>query len=290
MNKHIKQKKIHLILWVTLCCNLVVSTVKIGVGYITAINSILADGFHSLADSFSNIIGLISIQFAYKPIDDDHPYGHQRYETLATLFIVALLVYLGIEIFVKSIETFLNPQPLVFSQLTLILMILALIINIFVATFERHYGKKYQSAILIADAKHTASDIYISIGVLLNLVIMTYFNGPIWLDGLTSLIISLIIFKTAYSIFKESSFELTDAIAIDPKEIETIVLAHPQVNSIHKIRSRKSGNHIYIDFHVQCNPTLSLVSVHDISHELQSSLKNTLGPDISVIVHVEPDI
>lgn len=289
MTTHNKQRKVQLVLWITLLCNLFVSTIKISVGYITQINSILADGFHSLADSSSNIIGLISLKFATKPIDEDHPYGHQRYETLATLIIVALLVFLGMDIFTKSIEIFLNPKINIPSTTTLVLMMITLIINILVATLENHFGRQWKSLILVADAKHTTTDIVISVGVLINLILIMFFNAPLWLDGATSLLVSIIIFKTAYSIFKESAFELTDAIAIDPLAIEAVVLKHPLVNSVHKIRSRKSGSHIYIDFHVQCKPSLSLVEVHDISHDLQTLLQNEFGSELGVIVHVEPD-
>jgi len=105
-----KNKQVLFVLWLTLFLNILVSSIKIIVGLLTGIGSILADGYHSLADASSNIIGLFTMKIAQKPIDEDHAYGHQRYETLATLFIVALLSYLGIEVFFKSIESFQNPS------------------------------------------------------------------------------------------------------------------------------------------------------------------------------------
>jgi cation diffusion facilitator family transporter len=284
-----RNKKVTFVLWLTLFFNLLVSAIKISIGLITQIGSILADGYHSLADGSSNIIGLISMRIAQKPVDSDHAYGHQRYETLATLFIVALLVFLGIEVFIKSILTFMNPTFSDLSHLTIALIVFALIINIVVATYQRIVGHQLNSTILIADSKHTASDIYISVGVLINLILIKYFNAPLWLDALTSLFVSIIIFKTAYSILRESAHELTDAIALDPKEIENIVLSNPLVISIHKIRSRKSGTHIFIDFHVQCDPNMSLIAVHNLSHELEELLKAHYGNDLGVIVHVEPE-
>lgn len=283
-----RNKEVIRVLWLTLFLNLLVSIIKISVGLFTRIGSILADGYHSLADGSSNIVGLISMHVAKKPVDEDHAYGHQRYETLATLFIVALLTFLGIEVFFKSIRSFMDPSFETPGTITIWLIVFALAVNIFVAAYQRWIGNKLGSTILVADAKHTASDIFISVGVLFNLILIKYFSAPIWLDGVTSLIISLIIFHTAFGIFKESSLELTDAIAIDPSKIEEIVLSHDQVLSAHKIRSRKSGNHIFIDFHVQCEPTMSLIEVHDLSHELEDLLKQTFGEDIGVIVHVEP--
>ncbi|MDP2814236.1 MAG: cation diffusion facilitator family transporter [Erysipelotrichaceae bacterium] len=284
-----KNKKVLVVLWVTLFLNILVSSIKIIVGLLTGIGSILADGYHSLADASSNIIGLFTMRIAQKPIDEDHAYGHQRYETLATLFIVALLTYLGIEVIFKSIEAFQNPSFTRPETLTLLLMIFTFGVNIFVATYENIAGKKLKSTLLVADAKHTLSDIYISAGVLINLILITFFNAPLWLDAATSLLVALIIFKTAYGIFRESSHELTDAIAIDPQLITDIVLKNPRAYSIHKIRSRKSGSQVFIDFHVKSDPNMPLVDAHNLSHDLENELRSALGEDMGVIVHVEPE-
>lgn len=284
-----KNKQVLFVLWLTLFLNILVSSIKIIVGLLTGIGSILADGYHSLADASSNIIGLLTMKIAQKPIDEDHAYGHQRYETLATLFIVALLSYLGIEVFFKSIESFQNPTFTRPEPLTLLLMIFTFGVNIFVATYENIAGKKLKSTLLIADAKHTLSDIYISTGVLLNLLLITFFDAPLWLDAVTSLLVAAIIFKTAYGIFKESSYELTDAVAIEPQAIKDIVLKNPRVFSIHKIRSRKSGSQVFIDFHVKSDPNMLLVDAHNLSHDLEDELRVAFGEDLGVIIHVEPE-
>jgi cation diffusion facilitator family transporter len=284
-----KNKKVLFVLWVTLFLNVLVSSIKIIVGLLTGIGSILADGYHSLADASSNIIGLFTMKIAQKPIDEDHAYGHQRYETLATLFIVALLTYLGIEVIFKSVESFQNPSFSRPEPLTLVLMLFTFGVNVFVATYENIAGKKLKSTLLVADSKHTLSDIYISSGVLINLLLITFLNAPLWLDSVTSFLVALIIFKTAYSIFKESSHELTDAIAIEPQLIKDIVLKNPRVFSIHKIRSRKSGSQVFIDFHVKSDPNMPLVEVHNLSHDLEDNLRKEFGDDLGVIVHVEPE-
>lgn len=283
------QKQVSRVLWITLFLNLLVSGIKISIGLVTRIQSILADGYHSLSDSSSNIIGLISTRISNKPVDDDHAYGHQRYETLATLVIVALLVFLGIEVISKAIGNLVNPAEPSFSLVAIILMSFTLAVNMFVTFSETHYGKKYKSTILIADAKHTASDIYITLGVLTNLVAITVFNAPLWLDSITSLVIAVVIFRTAYGIFLASSKELTDAIAVDPYEIEEVVMKNIYVDEVHKIRSRKSGNHVFIDFHVKTDPEMLLVQAHQLSHDLEDSLKQAFEEyEVSAVVHVEP--
>jgi cation diffusion facilitator family transporter len=257
---------------------------------LASITSVLADGYHSLADASSNIVGLIGLRIANKPIDFEHPYGHQRYETLATLFIVVMLTLLGIQVSTTAITNLVNPSGIAIERgiIPIVVIVATFIINLIVASYQHMMGTKLRSSFLVADAKHTFSDVFISLGVLINLLVIYFFDAPLWLDSVTSIFIAFFILKTAFSIFNESSHELTDAIAIDPKEIEEVTLRNPKVLSVHKIRSRKSGNLIFVDFHVQCDPEMSLIDAHALSHELQENLRNNLNQDISLIVHVEP--
>ncbi len=283
-----RNQAIQKVLWTTLGLNLLVSVLKIAIGFLGNITSVVADGFHSLADGFSNVIGLFGMKVASKPVDFDHAYGHQRYESLATLFIMTLLAFLGVEVVKRAIMHIIHPMPIQSDWVTIIIIIVTVIINIVVAIYQKQKSVQYKSNLLLADTKHTTSDVFISIGVLINLVLLTYFDAPDWIDSITSLIIAFIIFRAAYLIFIESSKELTDAIAIDPATIEAIVLEHDDVISVHKIRSRKSGYKIYVDFHVQCDPKMTLVKVHDVSHQLEDALKAHFGEQLSAIVHVEP--
>lgn len=285
-----REKNIQQVLWITLGFNVLVSVTKIITGHLGNITSVLADGYHSLADASSNIVGLIGMSIAKKPIDYDHAYGHQRYETLATLFIVVLLTLLAGQVSFSALTSLLDPSTIKFERsfIPIVIMMTTLIINLSVATYQRYMGNKLQSSFLKADAKHTLSDVFVNVGVLVNLLLITLLNAPFWLDSITSLLIALFIFKTAISIFNESAQELTDAIALDPQDIISIVIAHPQVLSIHKVRSRKSGKLIFVDFHIQCDPSMSLIEAHTLSHDLQLQLKTELNPDISCIVHVEP--
>lgn len=278
------------VLWITLGFNLLVSLIKIITGHLGHITSVLADGYHSLADASSNIVGLIGLSIANKPIDFDHPYGHQRYETLATLFIVVMLVILGIQVTTTALTNLFSSTSLSFEVglIPIAMIAFTFVVNISVATYQKGMGLKLKSTFLVADAMHTYSDVFISVGVFINLVLIKLFDAPLWFDSVTSLIIAFFIFKTALGIFKESSHELTDAIALDPQDIRAIVLNNPKVLSLHKIRSRKSGNQIFVDFHVQCDPMMSLIEAHNLSHELQESLRLNLNPDISLIAHIEP--
>ena len=282
-----RDNKVQLVLFIILICNLAVSAIKIIVGLITGMQSITADGYHSVTDGLSNLIGMIGVKIASKPQDADHAYGHSRYETLASLSIAALLIYLGIKIIEQSVLNFLEPSFRIPSDIELALIIITLIFNIFVSLLESKAGLKLNSIILIADAKHTLSDIYVTLGVIASIILIKYFDAPLWIDAVISLLIAALIFKTAWQIFHAAADELTDHIAIEPEEIINAVMLEPEIKGVHKVRSRRSGNIIYADFHVQCDPEMRLKEVHAMTHRIQANLREKLGLDIRCIIHTE---
>ncbi len=286
MNKD-NNRSVQIVLFVILICNLLVSVIKIIVGLATGMQSITADGYHSITDGVSNIVGIIGVKVAGKPDDYDHTYGHSRYESLSSLAIVALLIYLGINVTVQSFKNFIAPEFRVPSTQEFILIVLTLGFNIFVALMESRAGRKFSSNILFSDAKHTLSDIYVTLGVLASTGLIKYAGAPLWIDSIISLVIALLIFWTAYKIFHIAADELTDHIAIDPNLISKIVLQDADVQGIHKIRSRRSGNVIYADFHVQCNPEMKLKDVHAMTHRIAANLNKNLGIKINCVIHTE---
>ena len=283
-------KWVQVVLAVVLVCNLLVSAVKIAVGLATGMQSVTADGYHSVTDGFSNIVGLIGIRIAHKPKDEDHAYGHARYETLASLAIVALLFYLGISVLARSFETLSEPDFRIPSGVEFALISSTLAFNIFVAFAERLAGRRFASPILIADAQHTFSDIYVTCGVLASVVLIKYMGFPAWIDSAISFLIALVILKTAYEVFHVAADELTDHIAVAPERIAEIVLSDPDVRGIHKIRSRRSGDTIYADFHVQCDPEMKLKDVHAMTHRLEAHLNERLGCPINCVIHTEDEV
>ena len=142
---------------------------------------------------------------------------------------------------------------------------------------------------MCSDARHTLSDIFVTCGVLVSMALITFFGAPAWVDSAVSAAIALVIFGAAYRIFREASDELTDHIAVDPREIEAIVRADPDVRGVHKIRSRRSGDIIYADFHVQCDPEMPLKEVHALTHRLEALLNERLETRISCVIHPEAE-
>lgn len=283
----INYRKISQVLWIILFANFGVAFLKIIVGSIIKSTSMTADGFHSLTDGSSNIVGIIGIYIASRPVDEDHPYGHKKFETLAGMFIAGMLFLMGGKIIVGAIDRFLNP---VIPQVTIesiITLLVTLAINIFVCSYEYNQGKKLKSHILISDSLHTKSDVFVSIGVILTLVGIKL-GLPTIIDPIASLVVSGFILHAAWEIFRDTSDVLVDKAVVDSEKIREITLGFQEVKDIHKIRSRGSENDIHIDMHILTEPSLSVEDSHILIHNIEREMQEKLNGSIQVIAHVEP--
>jgi cation diffusion facilitator family transporter len=280
-------KSIKQVLWIIMFANFAVALLKIIIGSTIKSASITADGFHSLTDGSSNIIGLIGINLASKPIDKDHPYGHKKFETLSGIFIAGMLLIIGGKIIVTAVERFSNPVALTISLESLITLVITLIINIFVCSYEFNKGKKLNSYILLSDSLHTKSDIYVSIGVLFTLICVKLGLPPI-IDPIASLIVSIFILHASYEIFKSAGSILVDKAVIDTEKIKELTLEFEQVKGVHKIRSRGSEDDVYIDMHILTEPNLSVEKSHDLIHSIEKKMRCEINNNLQVFVHLEP--
>lgn len=281
-------KSIKRVLWIILFANLAVAITKIILGISINATSVLADGFHSLTDGSSNIIGLIGINFAMKPVDEDHPYGHSKYEMLGSLVIVAMLGFLSFQILLEIYQKLLNPITPTVEPLSLVIMIGTLVINLFVTVYEKNVGTKLNSTILVSDAMHTRSDVFVTIGVITSMTLI-YFGFPIWIDAIVSLIVVFFILKAAYEIFKNSSNILLDAKVVDENEIKLILKSLPEIKGIHHIRSRGTLQNLFIDMHVLTDDFLSVKEAHALSHVIETSIQQHFSSSmVQVITHIEP--
>lgn len=270
-----------------LIANIVVAITKIILGYIAHSSSLIADGFHSFTDATSNVVAFIGTHFASKPVDEDHPYGHNKFETLAGLFISAMLFFISGRIIYQNIFKTSDIESINISFLSILILILTLLVNIFVCIFEHRQGKRLNSQILISDSLHTRGDIFISVGVILTLISVNL-GAPIIIDSIVSIIIALFILYTGIEIFKDTSGVLVDKAAVDTEEIKNITMKFEHVKNVHNIRSRGSNREIYIDMHVMVNPELSIRKSHALSHQIEHELREKLEKHIHVIVHIEP--
>ncbi|HSV43537.1 MAG TPA: cation diffusion facilitator family transporter [Candidatus Bathyarchaeia archaeon] len=280
-------REIQHVLWVVLALNWLVALAKIVLGLFSRSASMTADGLHSFSDGASNIVGLVGIAFASQPKDEDHPYGHKKFETFFSLGIAFFLGLVCFELAQKGIGRLYNPEIPDVTILSFAVMIGTILVNMTVMNYERRKGNELRSDILVSDAMHTKADILTSFSVIVSLVAVKL-GFPI-LDAITTLIISLFIAHAAYEIIKESCRTLCDEVAIkDTSKIEEIVLSIAGVKTCHKIRSRGHRDAVNLDLHVHLDPGLTLEKTHFISHEIERLIKAGC-PEISdVFVHVEP--
>lgn len=280
-------KKVSRVLWLILLANLIVAVIKIFMGNIIKSASMTADGYHSLTDGSSNIIGLIGVKIASKPVDKCHPYGHRKFETLAGLFISAMLFIIGLNVVFEGVSRIIEP---VFPDVTLesiFLLIATILINIIICAYEYKMGKKLKSTILISDSMHTRSDIFISLGVLATIISIRLGLSPI-LDLITSFIVAAFIFHAAYEVFKYNKDILVDRAVVDDETIRNICLAFDEVKDIHKIRSRGNEEDIHVDMHIMMEATLSVKESHELIHNIEEKMRKQFNRNVQLFAHIEP--
>ncbi|MBP2641713.1 MAG: putative cation efflux rotein [Firmicutes bacterium] len=275
------------VLWIILFANLIVAVTKIIIGSIIQSSSMTADGFHSLTDGVSNIIGLIGIGLASKPVDKNHPYGHKKYEFLTSLFIGGMLLVIVAKIVLEAIERIVDPIIPQFGAETIAALIATLVVNFVVCVYENRQGKRLNSFILISDSLHTKSDIYVSLGVLLTLIGIKLGAPPI-IDPIMSIIVGGFIIRAAVDIIKSTSEVLVDKASVDLASIQAVAKSFAQVADVHEIRSRGSDTDVYVDMHIIIDPTMNIEEAHGLVHEIEEKLKSEINPHIQVMVHTEP--
>ncbi|MDD4000364.1 MAG: cation diffusion facilitator family transporter [Bacilli bacterium] len=284
-----KYQKISRILCLIFIANIILATIKILIAIKFNSNSLLADGYHALSDGAANIIGLIGIKLSKKPADEKHPYGYHKFETIASFIIGILLFLIGIQIVDKAITWFIKPSTPTIDGLSLIFLGIGLVINIIIALSEYQQGKKLHSEVLIADSIHTRSDILISLGVIVSLILIN-FGAPAVIDPILSLVISVIVFHSAYKIFKDSIEILVDRKVIDEKRICEIIYESDQdIINVHKIRSRGKKDHVYIDLHLIVAPEKTVREAHELNHKLERILNLELERKVDLNCHIEPN-
>ncbi|APH39210.1 cation diffusion facilitator family transporter [Methanohalophilus halophilus] len=281
-----KYRLIRSILVKILVLNLIVSFAKIGYGGFTNTLSMESDGYHSLFDGISNIIGILGIQIAAKPPDRSHPYGHQKYESLASVFIAVLLFIVAVEIISKSVDRFISPSTPEITTLSFVVMLVTIAVNLFVTIYEKREGEKLKSDILVADSMHTRSDIYVSLSVIAGLLAVK--GGYPLIDPVIAVIISIFIIRAAIDIIKSSSKTLCDKSRLDEDIICNIAFEVDGVMECHRIRTRGTKGEYYIDLHIEVDPKMPVDQAHGISHQVSDKIKKYIEGVKDVVVHMEP--
>jgi len=272
----------------SVCVNLFMSALQIVIGIFSHSQALIADGIHSLSDLVADFVVLFANHHSQKDADEDHPYGHQRFETAASLALGLILLAVGIGMLWSAFEKLKNPGdiPAVHS-IALVIAALALVAKESLFRYMLKVAKRVRSSMLVANAWHARSDaassLVVGVGIIGNLL-----GYPI-LDPIAALIVGLMIGKMGWDFGLEAFNDLVDR-AADDREVQAIektIRATPGVLGVHDIRTRKMGDMIIVDAHIEVNATLTVEQGHDIAFSAQRAVQQHHRV-LSVMTHVDP--
>ena len=279
-------REIRRILLCILVLNWAVAAAKLIYGWRTLSASMTADGFHSFSDGLSNVLGLLGVWIASRPVDENHPYGHKKYETLTSIGISALLFLACLNVVREGVLRFIHPVLPEVNWGSFLVMGITLTINLLVMIYETHQGKLLKSDVLLSDALHTRADILTSSTVIITLIGVK--GGYPIMDPIASLMIAGFIAYAAVGILREGSRVLSDGVALRTDEIKRVVLAIKGVKECHQIRSRGRSDDIHIDLHVLVDPEMHVHKAHHLSYAIENKIKRDFRGVTDVVVHMEP--
>ena len=230
---------------------------------------------------------MIGIWIAYHPPDENHPYGHKKYETLFTIIIGVMIFVTCFQILKQVYHSIVEYHKTEVTVISFAVMFVTMAVNIFVAIYERKKGIELKSEFLVADAMHTKSDILASIGVIVSLIITK--SGYRIADTIAGLVIAFLIARIGYEILKKASDVLVDTICIDTTALEGVIKSVEGVKGCHDIRTRGTEHSINLDVHILVDPRMSIEKAHEVSDALEEKIKDGFPAVIDIVVHIEPE-
>ncbi len=279
-------RSIRRVLWVVLALNVVVALAKLLYGLFSNSAAMQADGISSLFDGVSNVVALVGMSFAARPADRDHPYGHGKFETFTAAVIAVMLGIACYSVARGAITSLRGDEVTKVTIASFAIMLGTLAINIGVTTWEARAGRRLGSEVLTADSRHTLSDVTVSIGVIISLILVKL--GLEKADGVVALLVAVVIAYTALTIIRGVARTLGDAARLPEQDVARVAAAVPGVVGCHSVRTRGSQTHVAADLHVLVAPDTTVEQGHNIAHAVENALRAKYPQMIDVVVHVEP--
>ena len=290
-----REKSIFRVTWIGSIVNFLLLVLKFISGIVGHSSAMVADAVHSLSDFITDIIVIVFVKISGKPEDEDHKYGHGKYETLATALIGIALFAVGIGLLVNGatkVSEVINgavlPAP---SMIVLVVAAVSIIAKEILYRYTVHVGQNLNSQAVIANAWHHRSDAFSSIGTLVGIG-GAIFLGERWriLDPIAAIVVSAFIIKVAIDLIKPCVDELLERSlpTETEKQILGIIASFPEVSSPHHLRTRRIGNHIAIEVHLRMDGQTTLENAHAIATAVEKRLKEEFGADTHIGIHMEP--
>ncbi|MGH7466526.1 MAG: cation diffusion facilitator family transporter [Longimicrobiales bacterium] len=282
-----RHRAVRRVLLITLAANLFVVSAKGVAGIMAQSLSVVADAAHSSVDAWNNVMALALAYVAAKAPDEEHPYGHAKFETLGALAIVAFLSVTVYEVVRSAIDRLLGGGALpLATPFALGVMLFSAAINFMVARYETRQGQRLHSEILLADAAHTGSDVYASLAVVLGLVLVRL--GHPSADAVFSLFVAIVIARAGWRILKTTIPILVDERAVSEDTIASIVRSAPGVQDCFAVRSRGRAGEVFAELTIVVDRTLNVEEAHRIADDVERRVADALSAR-EVVVHVEPN-
>lgn len=276
--------------WVGIISNLLLACLKTIFGWLGNSQALLADGIHSLSDLLSDAVVLVAAKYSALNADANHPYGHARFETIATVLVGVLLVFVAGGIFWDVIMRLLHPEALLIpTTSSLVIVIISIAIKEALYHYTRHAADKIDSKMLHANAWHHRSDAVSSIIVLVG--ILGTLAGLPWFDAVAAFFVSIMIVHIGGSIIWNGLKELVDTGLQESElaEIRSTIKSIDEVITVHGLRTRYMGSHIYMDVHLRVQPHVSVSEGHQIGEVVRNKIIHQHTKVADVIIHIDPE-
>ena len=272
---------------VGIICNIMLTITKFIIGSMTASIAITADALNNLSDAGSSAVTLFSFKLANKPADDEHPFGHGRFEYISAMAVAFLILSMGIELIRSSVDRIINPQEVEFSVWAVVILMLSIAVKLWLAVFNRYIGKKIDSPALAAAAADSVSDT-LATGVSVIALILSNFT-QIALDGYMGIVVALFIIAAGLGIFKDTMNVLLGS-APDPRLVDTIekeIMSYEGILGVHDLIIHNYGpSRIFVSAHAEVPSDGNIVSIHETIDTIEREIKKKFN--LNITIHMDP--
>ena len=269
--------------------NTILFGIKLWAGLVTGSIALMADAWHTMSDSLTSVMMIPAAKLAAKKPDKSHPFGHGRWELIASMLMAFVLGVIALEFLTGSIERFRDRESVIFGTLALVITIVSIVLKEALAQYEFYLGRKYKNPVITADAWHSRTDSVSSIAILLGIIITKIWSGLWWMDSVLGIICALVIFYAAYEIMRDV---ITKILGEEPgqefieelkKEIEK-VYDHDLL--LHHFHIHNYITHKELTFHIRLNKNMTIEEGHTIATGIENMIQEKFH--MTATIHIEP--
>jgi len=269
--------------------NAILFTIKFWVGMVTGSIALVADAWHTMSDSLTSIFVVVAAKLASKKPDKEHPFGHGRWEPIASVFMASVLVFIGYEFLTGSIERFQNREGVIYGTLALVITAISIIIKELLAQYGFYLGRKYDNPVITADGWHSRSDSLSSVVVLIGIIVTKFTTDLWWMDSVLGMFCALAIFYAAFQIMKEAITrilgEKPEQEFIDKLDLEIKKIYDNNLKA-HHFHLHNYISHKELTLHIKLDKNMTIENGHDIASVIEDMIKEQF--DMAATIHIEP--